>query len=95
MLSQIIENDVSSSDLCTRREFARWFVKLSSKFERYETTKQKKYLGHLLLFVYLIFVNYRKRMQKIIPSKLIAGCGETAFDDVNSDDPDFLYIQCK
>jgi hypothetical protein len=47
------------------------------------------------LFVYVIFVNYRKRMQKIIPSKLIAGSGETAFDDVNSDDPDFLYIQCK
>ncbi|GJM99866.1 hypothetical protein PR202_ga17005 [Eleusine coracana subsp. coracana] len=65
---QIIDNDASSSDFCTRREFARWFVKLCSKFER-------------------------KRMQRIIPSNLIACCGQTAFDDVNSDDPDFLYIQ--
>jgi hypothetical protein len=62
---------------------------------RQQSKKKKDYLGHLLLFVYVIFVNYRKRMQKIIPSKLIAGSGETAFDDVNSDDPDFLYIQCK
>lgn len=34
VLDQIIEKDVSSSDFCTRREFARWFVKLCSKFER-------------------------------------------------------------
>ncbi|TVU11363.1 hypothetical protein EJB05_44946 [Eragrostis curvula] len=65
---QIIENDVSSNDFCTRREFARWFVKLCSKYER-------------------------KRMQRIIPDKLTAGSGQTAFDDVNIDDPDFLYIQ--
>ncbi|XP_072984733.1 uncharacterized protein [Typha latifolia] len=31
---QIIENDVSADELCTRREFARWFVKINSKLER-------------------------------------------------------------
>lgn len=65
---QIIEKDVSPSDFCTRREFARWFVKLCSKFER-------------------------KRMQRIVPDKLTSGSVQSAFDDVNIDDPDFLYIQ--
>ncbi|XP_008649326.1 uncharacterized protein [Zea mays] len=65
---QIIEKDVSSSDFCTRREFARWFVKLSSKFER-------------------------KRMCRIVPNKLTSDTVQCAFDDVNIDDPDFLYIQ--
>ncbi|XP_025811625.1 uncharacterized protein LOC112889284 isoform X2 [Panicum hallii] len=65
---QIIEKDVSPSDFCTRREFARWFVKLCSKFER-------------------------KRMQRIVPNKLTSGSIQSAFDDVNVDDPDFLYIQ--
>ncbi|KAL6604807.1 hypothetical protein ACP70R_042751 [Stipagrostis hirtigluma subsp. patula] len=65
---QIIEEDASSSDFCTRREFARWFVKLCSKFER-------------------------KRMQRITPNKLTSGTVQSAFDDVNIDDPDFLYIQ--
>ncbi|KAL5223884.1 hypothetical protein ABZP36_010523 [Zizania latifolia] len=31
---KIIEKDASSSDFCTRREFARWFVMLQSKLER-------------------------------------------------------------
>uniref|UniRef100_A0A0A9DM14 SLH domain-containing protein n=1 Tax=Arundo donax TaxID=35708 RepID=A0A0A9DM14_ARUDO len=65
---KIIEEDVSSSDFCTRREFARWFVKLCSKFER-------------------------KRMHRITPNKLTSGSVHNAFDDVNIDDPDFLYIQ--
>ncbi|KAG2603786.1 uncharacterized protein LOC120669611 isoform X2 [Panicum virgatum] len=65
---QIIEKDVSPSDFCTRREFARWFVKLYSKFER-------------------------TRMQRIVPNKLTSGSIQSAFDDVNVDDPDFLYIQ--
>ncbi|KAF8657458.1 hypothetical protein HU200_060019 [Digitaria exilis] len=65
---QIIEKDVSPSEFCTRREFARWFVKLCSKFER-------------------------KRMQQIVPNKLTSGLVRSAFDDVNIDDPDFLYIQ--
>ncbi|CAL5038377.1 unnamed protein product [Urochloa decumbens] len=65
---QIIEKDVSPSDFCTRREFARWFVKLCSKFER-------------------------KRMQRVVPNKLTSGSVQIAFDDVNIDDPDFLYIQ--
>ncbi|RLN11320.1 hypothetical protein C2845_PM09G00620 [Panicum miliaceum] len=65
---QIIEKDVSPGDFCTRREFARWFVKLCSKFER-------------------------KRMQRIVPNKLTSGPIQSAFDDVNVDDPDFLYIQ--
>ncbi|KAL6909829.1 hypothetical protein ACP4OV_001488 [Aristida adscensionis] len=65
---QIIEEDVSSSDFCTRREYARWFVKLCSRFER-------------------------KRMLKIVPNKLTSGTVQIAFDDVNIDDPDFLYIQ--
>ncbi|KAI4975329.1 hypothetical protein ZWY2020_048936 [Hordeum vulgare] len=65
---QIIENDASSGDFCTRREFARWFVKLCSKLER-------------------------KRMHRIIPNLITSGSVESAFDDVNFDDPDFLYIQ--
>ncbi|CAN6201640.1 unnamed protein product [Urochloa humidicola] len=65
---QIIEKDVSPGDFCTRREFARWFVKLCSKFER-------------------------KRIQRIVPNKLTSGSIQSAFDDVNIDDPDFLYIQ--
>uniref|UniRef100_A0A804R285 SLH domain-containing protein n=1 Tax=Zea mays TaxID=4577 RepID=A0A804R285_MAIZE len=65
---QIIEKDVSSSDFCTRKEFARWFVKLCSKFER-------------------------KKMQRIVPNKLTSGTVQCAFDDVNIDHPDFLYIQ--
>uniref|UniRef100_A0ACD6AIQ8 Uncharacterized protein n=1 Tax=Avena sativa TaxID=4498 RepID=A0ACD6AIQ8_AVESA len=65
---QIIEKDVNSNEFCTRREFARWFVKLCSKLER-------------------------ERMHRIIPN-LITSCSfESAFDDVNFDDPDFLYIQ--
>ncbi|CAL0308007.1 unnamed protein product [Lupinus luteus] len=31
---KIIEDDVEASELCTRREFARWLVKLSSSLER-------------------------------------------------------------
>ncbi|KAM0908425.1 hypothetical protein ACQ4PT_015463 [Festuca glaucescens] len=62
---QIIEKDASSSEFCTRREFARWFVKLCSKLER-------------------------ERMHRII---VTSGSVESAFDDVNFDDPDFLYIQ--
>ncbi|OAY63711.1 uncharacterized protein LOC109716873 [Ananas comosus] len=31
---QIIENDVNADELCTRREFARWLVKVNSKLER-------------------------------------------------------------
>ncbi|CAN6170054.1 unnamed protein product [Urochloa humidicola] len=65
---QIIEKDVSPSDFCTRREFARWFVKLCSKFER-------------------------KKIQRIVPNKLTSGSVQSAFDDVDIDDPDFLYIQ--
>jgi len=34
-------------------------------------------------------------MQRIVPSKLTSGAVQCAFDDVNIDDPDFLYIQCK
>lgn len=34
VLSQIIENDVSADGLCTRREYARWFVKANSMLER-------------------------------------------------------------
>ncbi|WVZ80791.1 hypothetical protein U9M48_028242 [Paspalum notatum var. saurae] len=65
---QIIEENVRPSDFCTRREFARWFVKLCSRFER-------------------------KRMQKIVPDKLTSASLQSAFDDVNINDPDFLYIQ--
>ncbi|XP_037465199.1 uncharacterized protein LOC119337180 [Triticum dicoccoides] len=65
---QIIENDASPGDFCTRREFARWFVKLCSKLER-------------------------KRMHRIIPNLITSGSVGSAFDDVNFDDPDFLYIQ--
>lgn len=65
---QIIENDAGSSEFCTRREFARWFVKLCSRLER-------------------------KRRHRIIPNLLICGSVESAFDDVNLDDSDFLYIQ--
>lgn len=65
---KIIEKDVSPSDFCTRREFARWFVKLCSRFER-------------------------KRMQKIVPDKLTSASFQSAFDDVDINDPDFLYIQ--
>ncbi|XP_062232960.1 uncharacterized protein LOC133930340 [Phragmites australis] len=65
---QILEKDVSPSDFCTRREYARWFVKLCSKFER-------------------------KRTQRIVPDKLTSASVQSAFDDVNFDDPDFLYIQ--
>lgn len=32
--TQIIENDVNADELCTRREFARWLVKVNSKLER-------------------------------------------------------------
>ncbi|KAJ4808121.1 oxidoreductase/transition metal ion-binding protein [Rhynchospora pubera] len=31
---QIVENEANADELCTRREFARWFVKLSSNMER-------------------------------------------------------------
>uniref|UniRef100_J3MED8 SLH domain-containing protein n=2 Tax=Oryza brachyantha TaxID=4533 RepID=J3MED8_ORYBR len=65
---QIIEKDASSSDFCTRREFARWFIKLYSKIER-------------------------KRMHRIIPNILTSGSVRNAFDDIDADDPDFLYIQ--
>ncbi|KAJ1259358.1 hypothetical protein BS78_10G148200 [Paspalum vaginatum] len=65
---QIIEEDVRPIDFCTRREFARWFVKLCSRFER-------------------------KRMQKIVPDKLTSASRQSAFDDVNINDPDFFYIQ--
>lgn len=65
---QIIEKDASSSEFCTRREFARWFVKLCSKLER-------------------------ERMHRIMPDLITCGSLESAFDDVNFDDPDFLYIQ--
>lgn len=65
---QIIEKDASSSEFCTRREFARWFVKLCSKLER-------------------------ERMHRIIPDLITSGSFESAFDDLNFDDPDFLYIQ--
>jgi hypothetical protein len=34
-------------------------------------------------------------MQRIVPDKLTSGSVQSAFDDVNIDDPDFLYIQCK
>jgi hypothetical protein len=34
-------------------------------------------------------------MQRIVPNKLTSGSIQSAFDDVNVDDPDFLYIQCK
>uniref|UniRef100_A0A0E0LB73 SLH domain-containing protein n=1 Tax=Oryza punctata TaxID=4537 RepID=A0A0E0LB73_ORYPU len=56
---QIIEKDASSSEFCTRREFARW-----------------------------------KRMHRIIPNILTSGSVRRAFDDIDADDPDFLYIQC-
>ncbi|KAF0901369.1 hypothetical protein E2562_000252 [Oryza meyeriana var. granulata] len=65
---QIIEKDASSSDFCTRREFARWFIKLYSIIER-------------------------KRMHRIIPNILTSGSVRSAFDDIDADDPDFLYIQ--
>jgi len=32
-------------------------------------------------------------MQRIVPNKLTSGSIQSAFDDVNVDDPDFLYIQ--
>ncbi|KAJ4778125.1 oxidoreductase/transition metal ion-binding protein [Rhynchospora pubera] len=31
---QIVENEANADELCTRREFVRWFVKLSSNMER-------------------------------------------------------------
>ncbi|EEE65770.1 hypothetical protein OsJ_21451 [Oryza sativa Japonica Group] len=65
---QIIEKDASSSDFCSRREFARWFIKLHSKLER-------------------------KKMHRIIPNRLTFGSVRSAFDDIDADDPDFLYIQ--
>jgi hypothetical protein len=34
-------------------------------------------------------------MQRIVPNKLTSGTVQCAFDDVNIDHPDFLYIQCK
>ncbi|KAL5200684.1 hypothetical protein ABZP36_021887 [Zizania latifolia] len=65
---KIIEKDASSSDFCTRREFARWFIKLHSKLER-------------------------KRMHRILSDIITSGSVRSAFDDVDADDPDFLYIQ--
>jgi hypothetical protein len=37
----------------------------------------------------------RERMHRIIPDLITSGSFESAFDDLNFDDPDFLYIQCK
>lgn len=34
-------------------------------------------------------------MHRIIPNLITSGSFESAFDDVDFDDPDFLYIQCK
>lgn len=34
-------------------------------------------------------------MHRIIPNLITSGSVESVFDDVNFDDPDFLYIQCK
>ncbi|CAM0912092.1 unnamed protein product [Alopecurus aequalis] len=65
---QIIEKDANSSEFCTRREFARWFIKLCSKLER-------------------------ERTHRIMPNVITSCSVESAFDDVNFDDPDFLYIQ--
>ncbi|KAJ3692431.1 hypothetical protein LUZ60_012781 [Juncus effusus] len=42
---QIIEDDATGDELCTRREFARWFVKLNSNLER---NKKHKIIPDLL-----------------------------------------------
>jgi hypothetical protein len=38
---------------------------------------------------------YRSRRHKIIPSVLVTESVINAFDDVEINDPDFWYIQCK
>jgi hypothetical protein len=46
-------------------------------------------------FMLHFFAICRKKMQRIVPNKLTSGTVQCAFDDVNIDHPDFLYIQCK
>jgi hypothetical protein len=48
----------------------------------------------ILVFPYLL-MSCRERMHRIIPDLITSGSFESAFDDVNFHDPDFLYIQCK
>lgn len=48
-----------------------------------------------LFMLHFLFAICRKRIQRIVPNKLTSGAVHNAFDDVNIDDSDFLYIQCK
>lgn len=45
---QIIEEDVNADELCTRREYARWLVRINSLLERYKhietCSKHRPYL---------------------------------------------------
>ncbi|CAH8383452.1 unnamed protein product [Eruca vesicaria subsp. sativa] len=65
---KIIEDDVMADELCTRREYARWLVRLNSLLER-------------------------NPKHRIAPGVALAGSSVPAFDDVNTTDPDFEYIQ--
>ncbi|KAG0479415.1 hypothetical protein HPP92_010273 [Vanilla planifolia] len=65
---KIIEYDTNANELCTRREFARWLIKINSKLER-------------------------KAKHKIVPIVVNADSLVAAFDDVDMNDPDFIFIQ--
>lgn len=65
---KIIEDDVVADELCTRREYARWLVRLNSLLER-------------------------NPKHRIVPAVALAGSSVPAFDDVDTTDPDFEYVQ--
>ncbi|XP_073144971.1 uncharacterized protein [Henckelia pumila] len=65
---KIIEDDARADELCTRREYARWFVRANSQLER-------------------------SRKHQVIPSAALSGSRIVAFDDVDTQDPDFEYVQ--
>lgn len=45
---QIIEEDVNADELCTRREYARWLVRINSLLERYKRIETcSKYHAYL------------------------------------------------
>ncbi|KAG2665311.1 hypothetical protein I3760_15G002400 [Carya illinoinensis] len=65
---KIIEDDIKADELCTRREYARWLIRVNSLLER-------------------------NPKHRVIPEISLSGSTDTAFDDINVEDPDFASIQ--
>lgn len=94
---------MEANELCTRRQFARWLIKLNSSLERLvpvhhsstllSINLERKHVGLRGFHLKWVSLSSRNPKHRIAPLVSLSGSADNAFDDISVDDPDFQSIQ--